>query len=63
MIIGCMSTDAPLPAPLSGALRLRELARPVQDYMLDGQLDMGHARALLGLAAGAQTAAAPTPEP
>ena len=43
---------------VSNLLRLRELARPVQDYMLNGQLDMGHARALLGLAAGAQTAAA-----
>jgi ParB family chromosome partitioning protein len=43
---------------VSNLLRLRELSRPVQEYMLNGQLDMGHARALLGLAAGAQTAAA-----
>jgi ParB family chromosome partitioning protein len=43
---------------VSNLLRLRELARPVQEYMMGGQLDMGHARALLGLAAGAQTAAA-----
>ncbi len=43
---------------VSNLLRLRELARPVQEYMMNGQLDMGHARALLGLSAGAQTAAA-----
>ena len=43
---------------VSNLLRLRELARPVQEYMLGGQLDMGHARALLGLGAGQQTAAA-----
>jgi ParB family chromosome partitioning protein len=43
---------------VSNLLRLRELAKPVQDYMMDDQLDMGHARALLGLSTGAQTAAA-----
>jgi len=43
---------------VSNLLRLRELAKPVQEYLMDGRLDMGHARALLGLAAGAQTAAA-----
>jgi ParB family chromosome partitioning protein len=43
---------------VSNLLRLRELARPVQEYMMGGQLDMGHARALLALSAGAQTAAA-----
>ncbi|MBK7742286.1 MAG: ParB/RepB/Spo0J family partition protein [Betaproteobacteria bacterium] len=43
---------------VSNLLRLRELAKPVQEYMLGGQLDMGHARALLGLAAGQQTGAA-----
>jgi ParB family chromosome partitioning protein len=43
---------------VSNLLRLRELAKPVQEYMLAGQLDMGHARALLGLAAGQQTGAA-----
>jgi ParB family chromosome partitioning protein len=43
---------------VTNLLRLRELAKPVQEYLLAGKLDMGHARALLGLAAGAQTAAA-----
>jgi ParB family chromosome partitioning protein len=43
---------------VSNLLRLRDLAKPVQEYMMGGQLDMGHARALLGLSAGAQTAAA-----
>jgi len=44
---------------VTNLLRLRELARPVQEYLLGGKLDMGHARALLGLSsAGQQTAAA-----
>jgi len=43
---------------VTNLLRLRELAKPVQEYLLAGKLDMGHARALLALAAGAQTAAA-----
>jgi ParB family chromosome partitioning protein len=43
---------------VTNLLRLRELAKPVQEYLMDGRLDMGHARALLGLAAGQQTAAA-----
>jgi ParB family chromosome partitioning protein len=43
---------------VTNLLRLRELAKPVQEYVMAGRLDMGHARALLGLAAGAQTAAA-----
>jgi ParB family transcriptional regulator, chromosome partitioning protein len=43
---------------VTNLLRLRELAKPVQEYMMSGKLDMGHARALLGLASGAQTAAA-----
>jgi ParB family chromosome partitioning protein len=43
---------------VTNLLRLRELAKPVQEYLLSGQLDMGHARALLGLVAGPQTAAA-----
>jgi ParB family chromosome partitioning protein len=43
---------------VTNLLRLRELATPVQQYLLDGVIDMGHARALLALAAGAQTAAA-----
>ena len=33
----------------SNLLRLINLAEPVQDMLLDGQLDMGHARALLAL--------------
>ncbi|HZQ62948.1 MAG TPA: ParB/RepB/Spo0J family partition protein [Casimicrobiaceae bacterium] len=43
---------------VTNLLRLRELARPVHDYLLDGKLDMGHARALLALPAGQQTIAA-----
>jgi ParB family chromosome partitioning protein len=43
---------------VTNLLRLRELAQPVQDYLMNGELDMGHARALLGLAAATQTAAA-----
>jgi ParB family transcriptional regulator, chromosome partitioning protein len=43
---------------VSNLLRLRELAKPVQEYVLAGDLDMGHARALLGLPAGPQCAAA-----
>jgi ParB family chromosome partitioning protein len=43
---------------VTNLLRLRELAKPVQEYMIAGKLDMGHARALLGVAAGVQTAAA-----
>ena len=43
---------------VTNLLRLRELAKPVQEYLLAGKIDMGHARALLGLTAGAQTAAA-----
>ncbi len=43
---------------VTNLLRLRELAKPVQQYLLDGAIDMGHARALLALSGGAQTAAA-----
>ena len=43
---------------VTNLLRLRELSKPVQEYLMAGQLDMGHARALLGLPAGAQAAAA-----
>jgi ParB family chromosome partitioning protein len=43
---------------ITNLLRLRELAKPVQEYLLAGAIDMGHARALLALSAGAQTAAA-----
>jgi len=43
---------------VTNLLRLRELAKPVQEYLMAGKLDMGHARALLGVAAGVQTAAA-----
>jgi ParB family chromosome partitioning protein len=43
---------------VSNLLRLRELSKPVQEYLMAGQLDMGHARALLGLSAGTQVAAA-----
>ena len=43
---------------VTNLLRLRELSKPVQEYLMAGQLDMGHARALLGLPAGTQAAAA-----
>jgi ParB family chromosome partitioning protein len=43
---------------VTNLLRLRELAKPVQAYLMGGQLDMGHARALLALPPGPQTAAA-----
>jgi ParB family chromosome partitioning protein len=33
----------------SNLLRLLNLARPVQDLLMDGRIDMGHARALLGV--------------
>jgi ParB family chromosome partitioning protein len=38
----------------SNLLRLINLAAPVQQMMLDGKLDMGHARALLALSAAQQ---------
>jgi len=37
-------------AAVTNALRLLELAPPVQELLREGKLDMGHARALLGLA-------------
>ena len=43
---------------VSNLLRLRDLAKPVQAYLMGGQLDMGHARALLSLPASQQVAAA-----
>jgi ParB family chromosome partitioning protein len=43
---------------VSNLLRLRELAKPVQAYLMNGQLDMGHARALLALPTAQQPGAA-----
>jgi ParB family chromosome partitioning protein len=43
---------------VSNALRLRALSAPVQQLLLAGDLEMGHARALLALSAGDQVAAA-----
>ena len=43
---------------VSNLLRLTQLAPPVQSMLLGGKLDMGHARALLGLPVGQQSAAA-----
>ena len=43
---------------VTNLLRLTQLAKPVQDYLHDGALEMGHARALLALPAPQQTAAA-----
>jgi len=42
----------------SNLLRLLNLTPPVQQMLMAGDLDMGHARALLGLEAGAQVASA-----
>lgn len=39
---------------VTNLLRLLNLAQPVRELMLSNQLDMGHARALLGLPAGSQ---------
>lgn len=35
----------------SNLLRLLQLAQPIQDLLMDGRIDMGHARALLGVQA------------
>ena len=43
---------------VSNLLRLNALAKPVQEYLLCGALEMGHARALLALPAPQQAAAA-----
>jgi ParB family chromosome partitioning protein len=43
---------------VSNLLRLTQLAKQVQGYLLAGTLDMGHARALLGLSGAQQVAAA-----
>ncbi|MDR0480389.1 MAG: ParB/RepB/Spo0J family partition protein [Gallionellaceae bacterium] len=42
----------------SNLLRLLKLSQPVQDLLMDGRLDMGHARALLALDGANQIAAA-----
>jgi len=43
---------------VTNLLRLTHLPKPVQDYVMDGKIDMGHARALLALPAAQQTATA-----
>jgi ParB family chromosome partitioning protein len=43
---------------VSNILRLQELSKPVQEFLLGGRLDMGHARALLALSGGQQAGAA-----
>jgi ParB family chromosome partitioning protein len=43
---------------VSNLLRLTSLAPPVQEYLLAGQLEMGHARALLALPLAGQSGAA-----
>lgn len=42
----------------SNLLRLLELAKPVQEFLMAGDLDMGHARALLSLSKAEQAAVA-----
>jgi ParB family chromosome partitioning protein len=39
---------------VTNLLRLMQLAKPVQDLLFDGEIDMGHARALLALSADQQ---------
>ena len=41
-------------AAVTNLLRLLDLAKPVQDMLMDAKLDMGHARALLALAKSKQ---------
>ena len=43
---------------VSNLLRLTSLAKPVQEYLLSGALEMGHARALLALPEAQQVGAA-----
>ncbi|MCC6194696.1 MAG: ParB/RepB/Spo0J family partition protein [Burkholderiales bacterium] len=43
---------------VTNLLRLMQLAKPVQDYLAGGALEMGHARALLALSAAQQGGAA-----
>jgi ParB family chromosome partitioning protein len=43
---------------VSNLLRLTALPKPVQEYLLDGKLEMGHARALLALPGAQQVGAA-----
>lgn len=43
---------------VTNLLRLTQLAKPVQDYLLGNALEMGHARALLALPIAQQTSAA-----
>lgn len=43
---------------VSNLLRLLNLSTPVQELMMQGKLDMGHGRALLGLSSGKQLAIA-----
>ncbi len=45
-------------AAVTNLLRLLQLAKPVQEQLGNGAIEMGHARALLALAAGQQVAAA-----
>jgi len=43
---------------VTNLLRLTQLAKPAQDYLMNGALEMGHARALLALSVAQQTATA-----
>jgi len=43
---------------VTNLLRLTQLAKPAQEYLLAGKIDMGHARALLALPVAQQAAAA-----
>jgi ParB family chromosome partitioning protein len=43
---------------VTNLLRLTQLAKPVQELLFDGSIDMGHARALLGVAIDRQVALA-----
>jgi ParB family chromosome partitioning protein len=43
---------------VTNLLRLTQLAKPAQDYLMNGELEMGHARALLALPVAQQTVTA-----
>jgi ParB family chromosome partitioning protein len=43
---------------VTNLLRLTNLAKPAQEYLINGGLEMGHARALLALSSGQQVATA-----
>ena len=55
---GCRAGDRPLAQRGEQSAAPPQLAQPVQEQLLAGKIDMGHARALLALPAAQQAAAA-----